>query len=121
MRHLTILAALFVALFLSGCGNGVCTNGEGHIEIGRLVRECPSGGSGDAGDPIVGDPCDTDFDCPEDAFCDDSGICSDDLVDDCDPEDEDEVETPGNDNRRNHHLHRHHRHHNGQNGHIDTE
>ena len=116
MRHLTILAAIFVALIVVGCGRGECESGAA-FEIGRIAFGCPSGGSGD---PVVGDPCDTDFDCAEDVFCDDAGICSDDLVDDCDPDDADDVGAPGNDNRRNHHLHRHHKHHNGQNGHIDS-
>lgn len=116
MRHLTILAAILAALFVVGCGNGVCTNAEGPVTMGRMLFECPSGGSGDVSGPAL---CRTDFDCAEDAFCDDSGVCSDDTVDDCDPDDEDDIEVPGNDNRRNHHLHRHHKHHNGQNGHID--
>lgn len=120
MRHLIILAAIFAAVLLTGCGNGFCTNGNDHIDTDLMKFDCPSGGSGDAGDPVIGDPCDTDFDCPEDAFCDDEFVCSDDLVDDCDPEDEsDDDEDTDNDGGRYHHKHRHHKHHNGQNGHID--
>jgi len=116
-----LLTVLTLALFALACNNqGTCE--DDLMSPSQIIFGCSVGSSGDEGVDVtsVGDPCDTDFDCPENAFCDDEFVCSDDLVDDCDPDDEgDDDEDTDNDRGRHHHKHRHHKHHNGQNGHID--
>jgi hypothetical protein len=91
MRYLIIVAATLAAILAVGCSGGC-------LGTPFTDADCSSGGSGNVRGPILGDPCDTDVDCPEDAFCNDEFVCSEDEAD----------------GRWDHHKHN-----NGQNGHDD--